>query len=151
MSTLDTRKLDKLLRALTENPKRARVGVLGANNVRAESESEKTNAQIGLDHEFGLNGQTKRSWLRAPIIENFAQEAKKAGAFDEETFKKVLASGTLDPWLAKFGLLAEAIVAEAFATGGFGKWKPSNMKFKKNHQTLVETGQLRTSIISEVK
>ncbi len=51
----------------------------------------------------------------------------------------------------KVAVVAEGIVAEAFDTGGFGQWPPSDMTHKKVHQTLVETQQLRNSITSEVK
>jgi phage gpG-like protein len=69
---------------------------------------------------------------------------------DKDVLNDVLKSGTFTPWLKKVAVLAEGIVADAFASGGFGKWPPSDMTHKKNHQTLVETQQLRNSITSEV-
>jgi hypothetical protein len=53
--------------------------------------------------------------------------------------------------LMKLGVLAKAIILQAFDTRGFGRWKPSQMQYKKVKQTLVETQQLRNSINFRVK
>lgn len=145
---LDTRLLDKLLRALGEVPS-ARVGVLGVHNHRKE-ESDNDNASIGLKHEFGKEGMPVRSFLRIPIIERLEKTMEKNGAFDTEMFQETVKKGDFTEFIRRLGITGEQVVAEAFATGGFGKWKQSNMARKKIKQTLVETTQLRDSITSEV-
>ena len=124
------------------------VGILGDGEQR---DGVKTNAEIGLRHEFGDDKMPQRSFLRVPLIDNLQNKLQESGAFTDEVAKEVIKSGSIKGWVEKATLVAESIVIEAFGTGGFGKWKPSNMKYKKNHQTLVETQQLRDSITSEVR
>ena len=109
-----------------------------------------TNAEIGIRKEFGEGHLPLRSFLRMPITEKFQQYLEASGAFTKETISEVIKEKSLYNWIKKFGILGERIVMDAFASGGFGQWKPSNMNYKKVHQTLVETQQLRDSISSEV-
>ena len=129
------------------------VGVLAGKNPRtdAEKKSTQTNAEIGAAHEFGTSKTPRRSFLRMPISENLEKFLQSAGAFDKKTIEKVVKSGSLIEWMKQVGVTAEKVVQTAFATGGFGQWKPSNMKNKKIHLTLVESTQLRNSITSEVR
>lgn len=147
--TVNLRGLDKLLKALGTKPPKARIGILG--NSAARSDGGPSNAQVGAWHEFGTSKLPVRSFLRVPITENLQKEMEKSGAFDKDALANVLATGSILPWLKKVMIMAEGIVADAFDSGGFGKWKPSDMTRKKNHQTLVETQQLRNAITSEVK
>lgn len=155
-TTIETSGLDRLVRALKKKTPTIRVGVLGAkagreeNEVGKKAEQSLNNAEIGAFAEFG-NGDMARSFLRVPISEKLQDRMDKAGATDEKAMDEVIKTGDLLSWCKKVAVLAEGIVADAFDSGGFGKWKPSNMKNKKNHQTLVETQQLRNSITSEVK
>lgn len=173
-TNFNTDGLDKLIKALEGELPVVRVGILGASTPRAASMeldevsgesngvgvSTVTNAEIGLKHEFGgpstlPNGVTislpQRSFLRVPLIENFQSYLVKSKAFDRMTMKQVLKEGTIVKWLVKLGIVGEWVVQDAFESGGFGKWQPSNMSFKANHQTLIETQQLQRSIISEVE
>ena len=127
----------------------AKLGILGASGARKEGDGP-TNAEIGIRHEFGEGHLPLRSFLRMPITEKFQQYLEASGAFTKETISEVIKEKSLYNWIKKFGILGERIVMDAFASGGFGQWKPSNMKYKKVHQTLVETQQLRDSISSEV-
>lgn len=151
---LDTRLMDDLIKAL-KSPLFGRIGVLGANTARTKSEGEKnddspTNAEIGADHEFGTDKLPRRSWLRIPLAENFNAFLEENGAFNETILRRVIENRTIKPWLQLVMATAEEVVLTAFDTGGFGKWKPSNMALKKNHQTLVETQQLRNSVSTEI-
>lgn len=137
--------LGSLTKLLSDLPV-AKVGVLGDKNARKGSN---TNAEVGAKHEFGEEGMPVRSFLRVPIIENFQKYLESAG-FSETTLRDAIKARSLIEVVKKFGLIGEQIVSDAFSSSGFGKWKPSVMKFKKNHQTLVETQQLRNSITSEV-
>lgn len=125
-----------------------KVGILGDKNARRDQNS---NATIGAKHEFGLDGMPIRSFLRIPIADNLQVYLEKAGAFNKAVIAKIFAEKNLLGWMKAIAVVAENIVQDAFKTGGFGKWTPSNMKYKKTHQTLVETQQLQRSITSEVK
>lgn len=145
--------LKELLEILSNKVKlpSAKVGILGSNSQRPEDNPEQlTNAQIGLFHELGI-GENQRSFLRMPITMKLNDELNKNGAFDEETIKDLLISKEGKKFVEKIAITAEAISIDSFDTGGFGLWKPSNMKNKKVHQTLVETGQLRDSVTYEVE
>jgi hypothetical protein len=153
---INTKGLDQLIRALGKRAPVARVGVLGAKASRATPPQgglggTKSNAEIGAAHEFGTSKLPIRSFLRMPISEKLESYLESSGAFGKETLNEVMRSGSIVPWLTKVGIVAESIVADAFSSGGFGKWQPSNMKYKKNAQTLVETQQLRNSITSDIK
>lgn len=144
---LDTKKLDELIKSLSGKTPQAKVGIIGNLSARTD---DSNNAAIGLKHEFGMEGLPIRSFLRMPLIEFMQKYLDKSDAFSREALKDVIAKRSITPWITKIGFIAETIIADAFQSGGFGKWKPSNMNFKKNHQTLVETQQLRNSITSEV-
>lgn len=144
---LDTKKLDQLIKAFKVIPE-GKIGVLGSKNGRKDDGS---NATIGAKHEFGQDGMPQRSFLRMPLTENLGEYLENSGTFNEEVLKQVIKEGSIVKWVKEIMIVCEHVVADAFETSGFGKWKLSNMKYKKNHQTLVETQQLRNSITSEVK
>ncbi len=137
--------LANLIKSLKTNPQ-ARVGVLGSKNARKDGTS---NAEIGAKHEFGEEGLPIRSFLRVPITEKMQKTLDKAD-FGEEIIKEIIKEASLVPIVKKIGVLGEGIVLFGFETGGYGKWKPANMEFKKTKQTLVESEQLRDSITSDV-
>lgn len=140
---------DKLLKTLEESPPMAKLGVLGDGGGRSEDGDD--NAAILLKHEFGSGKLPIRSVLRVPIILNLEKYVEKSGFFNMDLLKECVDMRSLKLMVAKLGIVGEQIVADAFKTRGFGQWKESNMAFKKNHETLVETGQLRTSITSVVE
>ena len=148
---LKTADLDKLIKSLKGNMPMVRVGILGDKNVRTSDKVGPSNAEVGASHEFGTTTVPIRSFLRVPIADNLQKYLDNSNAFDSDALKKVIATGSITEWLKKIGILAESIVADGFDSGGFGKWQPSDMTNKKNHQTLVETQQLRNSITSDVK
>jgi hypothetical protein len=162
--------LGNLIKALSQDMPTARVGILGSSKPRTQvyttelvtdtgkikkkkmkAESELTNADIGLEHEYGTEGKPMRSFLRFPIINKMQKYLNESGFFGKESLKLVMNEKNFLVWLKKIGIIGENIVSDAFETGGFGTWKPSNMANKKVQQTLVETQQLRDSITSEVK
>lgn len=173
---MDTRLLDGLAAAIKSSKAYGRIGILGEKSLRsghgtelkgagtkklvANSPGAKlksgdfenvTNASIGAAHEFGTSKLPQRSFLRVPIADKLPKEMVDAGLLERNTVMEVIKTKTVVPWLKKVMILCEGIVADAFDSGGFGKWKPSNMNNKKNKQTLVETQQLRNSITSDVK
>lgn len=142
---------EKLLKALTTRPPKARVGIIGGKVARTGSGP--TNADIGAVHEFGSANTPMRSFLRIPISKHLMQELERAGLLDVKALKEVLKSGSVKPWLEKVAISAEACVADAFDTSGDGSWPAwSNPNYSNNTgQLLVDTQQLRNSITSEVK
>lgn len=148
--TFDTRKLDKLMVALKGNLPSVKIGVLGGKNARSKGPGH-SNAEIGAKHEFGDEGLPIRSFLRMPITNELGKYLEKSGAFTKEALDQVIAVGSLQAWIEKVGISGVAVVLEAFNTGGYGAWKPSNMALKETKQTLVETQQLKDSISYEVK
>lgn len=148
-TTLELKNLDKLIKALNVSAPSVRVGILGDHNAR-EGKNQ-SNATVGAYHEFGTSTLPIRSFLRVPLSDHLPIWLKKTGAFSKAELDEVLITKSLAPWLNKIGTLAVTVVQTAFETGGFGKWPPSEMKYKTNWQTLVETQQLRNSITYDVK
>lgn len=150
---LNDKVLQKLIRAFKGNVPSAKVGVLGPKNAR--SQSDQTNAEIGIKHEFGDPSAKPplpmRSFLRMPLTSFLRPYLEKSGIFDKASFKKIVNSASLQIWVEKIGIVGVRVVLDGFDSGGFGLWKRSNMKYKETKQTLVETEQLRDSIVSEVK
>lgn len=145
---LDTKVLDQLIRALKEPLPVLRVGIIGK---LGRNKGGRTNAEIGAAHEFGTDKLPVRSFLRMPLTENFRKYVDDESPLDEDALKMIVKTGSIVEFMKKLAVIGENVVRDAFQTGGFGKWKPSDMSRKKNHQTLVETTQLRESITSEVK
>lgn len=146
--TLNDKRLRELIEAFSGQIPVARVGVLGGKNARAKD--FQTNAEIGALHEFGGTKMPKRSFLRTPLTDLLKSWLEKAGMFDEASLSRVIKERSIFPWVKKISVTALDIVLGAFETGGYGKWKPSNMDHKKVHMTLVETQQLRNSITEDV-
>lgn len=153
---MKTTGLDLMIKMMKEHKAKARVGILGSKNVRGKNQGPgMSNSEIGAIHEFGSpsRGIPQRSFLRIPISEHLSKRLASSGAFDKKSLNDAMAKGTFIPWLKKVAVLAEGIVGEAFATGGFGawpEWKDPNYQNNAN-QLLVDTQQLRNSITSEVK
>ena len=148
--SLNTKKLDALIKAFKGNVPVAQVGILANKNQRISGAS---NASIGAAHEYGTENLPVRSFLRLPITENLEKYLAKSGAFSKDVLAKVIASGSAVEWVRLIGFTAERIVADAFASRGFGKWAPwKNPNYKNNsNMLLVDTTQLKGSISSRVK
>lgn len=156
--TVNVEGLNSLLKALKGPPPQARVGILGGKDARKAAQGEKAvpgNAEIGAAHEYGSpsKGIPQRSFLRVPISDHLQKKMDGSGLFTEDTTKQVINSKSVVPWLKTVAILAEDIVKEAFQTKGFGKWAPWKIPgyTSKTGDILVDTTQLRDSIVSEVK
>lgn len=149
----NSRGLDQILKAMKGKAVNAKIGILGQGNVRSpdSAKSSTSNATVGAAHEFGTTMLPQRSFLRMPIAEKLPKRLEESGAFTLDALKEVIKEGSFEPYVEKMAIAGVAVVLEAFDTGGFGQWKPSNMDYKKVKQTLVETHQLRDSISYEVK
>lgn len=152
---INLKPLEQLLKALKGKQPTARVGILGGGGTRGSgtSETTATNATIGAAHEFGTSRIPQRSFLRIPISEQLDKSLMAGGDLDPTLLAEVVKQGSVIPWLRRIAVIAEGIVAEAFETGGFGKWPSWKTKGYQNNtgQLLVDTAQLRNSITSEVK
>ena len=132
------------------NRYRARVGILGSHASRTNGELD--NATLGVIHMFGSVARNipPRDFLVMPI-ETKKRELIRAIATGSmrDAFKR----GDYKRMFALLGAKAEEIVQQAFETGGFGRWpplKPQTIARKGSAAILIDTGQLRRAITSDV-
>ena len=134
----------------------ARIGVLGSSNRSNDPSGGDnpgiTNSEIALKQEFGsvTDNIPPRSFLRMPL-ETKGREITKFATSSK--VKKLLIEGDLKGALALMGVKGEAIIQQAFASGGFGKWAPNaplTVKLKGGDSPLIHTSQLRRAIMSQV-
>lgn len=145
-TNFNTDGIDQILKALKKPPK-IRVGVLGSSDHRDGGGS---NATIGAAHEFGTSKMPQRSFLRVPITENLNNYLQKAG-LNQQTLNETIKTGGLREFFLKIATVAERVVLDAFATGGFGKWAPWKGNYQsKTGNILINDAQLVKSIRSEV-
>lgn len=147
---LDLSGLQELKNRLKATNKKARVGILGGDNSRPDEPLG--NAGIGLVHEMGSTTKNipPRSFLRMPL-ETKAKEL--VSVLDSKLVSDNISQGNLEVALELLGIKAEAIVQEAFESGGFGKWaanSPDTIAQKGSASPLIDTGELRKSISSKV-
>lgn len=140
----------KELRAELSKGYKAKVGVIGEKATRQNSQEGFNNAEIGIVHEMGSEflNIPARSFLRKPLEEN----RKELVQFSESK-KQLIADGEVVKFFELLGIKAESIIQKAFATGGFGKWaanSPRTIAKKGSSAPLIDTGELRKSITSEV-
>ena len=149
--TFNSDGLDQLMKAFKGDLPKVRVGVLaGAKTSR--NDGKPTNAEVGAAHEYGTSKMPRRSFLRVPITDNLQKYLKASGLLDKKTLKRVIEEGSVREWMKQIGIVCERIVQEAFASGGFGKWKPLSPGYEnETGQILMDTRQLRNSITSVVK
>lgn len=145
----DLSKLNKFVRAVTDRYA-VRVGIF-SNRTDRKGTDEVDNAYIGLTHELGSFERhiPIRSWLVMPLRVSQNEIVKKAtvGMVD------LLAEGRMDRVLKDLGFACEDAVLAAFKSGGFGTWKPlkaSTVKRKGSSAILIDTGQLRRAVASQV-
>lgn len=144
-----------------------KVGIFGNKNARGATSptpakngglrkvfkvpSTKTNAEIGLIHEIGMPSQgiPQRSFLRMPL----QMKTKEILADAFIGAPELLRQGNIKAILARLGIACEKWIQLAFASGGFGQWKPDSqftVKMKGSAAPLIDTAQLRRSIASQV-
>lgn len=128
-----------------------RVGILQGSGKRAGGQS---NATLGAIHEFGskTKGIPARSFLRMPL-EKRSHLIKQAVMANRAKIARSLAEGDAEPIYRDLGIAAEAVIQSAFESNGFGSWaknKPKTVASKKSSSPLIDTGQLRASVLSKV-
>lgn len=125
-----------------------RVGILGDSTFSNDSI---TNAELGVIHEFGTitnENIPPRSFLKMPLsrpeLKAFVGGVK---------IKKLVEAGEFEKALELIGLKAEEIIDGAFRSRGYGTWAantPETIARKGSSSPLIDTGELRRSITSEV-
>ena len=131
--------LEKLVKALKiKNPPKIHLGIVGT---KAERSGGTSNAEIGAAHEYGSvkHNLPARSFLRMPISEKLDESLKDAGMTDEGTLRKVIADGSIMPWLEKIRFVAKAIVIEAFDTEGWGHWSKWSRKYARSQELKMQS------------
>lgn len=128
-----------------------KVGIFSDHAKREEGKL--TNVEIGIKHEFGSFSEKipRRSFLKEPLVLKRKELLKRIEKNIKANIDKV---GGAERTFAILGVYAEAIIQEGFATGGYGTWKPLSAKTvasKGNSQILIDSSQLRKSIISKVE
>jgi hypothetical protein len=128
----------------------AKVGIFSDDSQR--SDGDLTNVQIGARHEFGVisEGLPRRSFLNDPIELKRKELLKKADGIIKANIDK---EGGAEKIFELIGIVGEAIVQEAFETGGFGTWQSLSERTinkKESSQILIDSSQLRRAVISKV-
>jgi phage gpG-like protein len=150
----DIKGLSNVLKALSANYK-VRVGIL-SNDKSKSGRAVSKNAQIGLIQEFGslTRNIPARSFLRMPLETHLADELKGKKAFDKKAIEKTLKAGNGKEIAISIGLAGEIVIDKSFETHGWGKWeknKPATIRAKGSDSPLIDTGELRRSITSDIK
>lgn len=157
--TLKTADLDKLRAEIAKAAGyQARVGVLGQTADREDGGTLTNphglnNAEIGLKNEFGSKAENipARSFLRVPIMLELPKELKRIKK--SEWIAAIVQNG-IESALTQLGLLAEGVVLGGFGSAGYGTWAPNSpytIFLKRSDQPLIDTGELRQSITSDVE
>lgn len=148
------------LEQLRENLKTklvAKVGIFADKNQRDKDENQRdeeelTNADVGARHEFGVlsEGLPRRSFLRDPIELKRKKLLKVASKIIAANIDKDDGDEKILELIGKAG---EAIVQEAFETGGYGTWQSlteRTISEKGSSSILIDSSQLRGAVISKV-
>lgn len=147
-TTIDLGKLDAIRQQLLKGYY-AKVGILSD---KPHDGTDFGMVELGTIHEFGsiTNNIPPRSFLRMPLLE---KKKDLVNVLATRTVATMLENGNIKDIFKVLGVKAQAIIQDAFATGGFGKWKdinPATKKAKGSSAILIDTGELRRSISSAV-
>jgi len=145
-----------------------RVGIINDKAGQIDGDSGLSNAQLGFIQMFGsiTNNIPPRDFLSMPLQHESKDLIKALSAND---VKAAFAARNYKKVMALLGVAAEEIIQRAFETGGFGQWspnaeitinggwmknkksgKPFFVKGKKSEQPLIDKGELRDAITSDV-
>jgi hypothetical protein len=127
----------------------AEVGLLAETSGRSSGRG-KSNPDIGFVHEFGsvLQNIPERSFIRMPLMVHLGN-AVSSGI---DWFRLLKFRGVKFV-LAKLGVVAEDLIQEGFATGGYGTWpalRPATIRRKNSSAILIESAQMRKAVTSRV-
>lgn len=151
----NAKKLFRLVKLLQKGFPSVKVGILGSKAEQIHNGTNETNAYIGFLNEFGSFSKhiPARSFIRMPLKLYLDSYIKNKKSLSKEAFEKAIEEGKTEDFSRKVGLVAEEVIQDAFATRGFGNWKPNaprTIAEKGSDSPLIDTGQLRRSITSKV-
>jgi phage gpG-like protein len=146
----DFSRLDALVKGLSKSMY-VDIGVLSGEGRASAGEGEITIAGIGAVHEFGsLNKNIpQRSFVAMPL-QTKAQDIETAVG---KKIESLISENNIEGIYELIGIYGEAVIQEAFETGGFGTWaelKESTIERKGSSAILIDTGRLRQAITSKV-
>lgn len=139
--TIDISNLKKL-REMFEKKVVIKTGIFAEDDQRPDG---KSNVEIGWEHEFG-NVEKRlpmRSWLRMPLF----LKAKQIQDVANNAIIEGLKTGSFKDFYKKIAEECKHIVVEAFASGGYGNWKPikditaarkGNTRILRDHDYLMK-------------
>lgn len=151
----NAKNLIRLIKLFKKGFPSVKVGIIGDKATQEHKGTHKTNAEIGFLNEFGSHTRRipPRSFLRMPLQLYLHSYIKEKKSLSKEEFIKSLRNGTQEQFAKKVGIVAEEVVQDAFRTRGFGNWAPNapyTIEQKGSDSPLIDTGELRRSISSEV-
>lgn len=165
----DTKGMDDLIKMLTEQNLTLRVGILGSKaKGEHDGESGLTNAEIGTFHEFGTVKMPRRSFLEDSLKLKLKFNTEEMKEIKKKVWNNIFVKNEPKKFFEDLGAKCLDIIEEAFATNGFGNWKPlsettQNKRLGKikrrsqkeynywaKHPILTDTGKLRRSISFKV-
>ena len=146
------------LKKLAQNLKTSyivKVGLIGAKGSSTHKDSGLSNAEIGAIHEFGSLSDKipRRSFLQDTFFYKKDDLVKQVGQIIEAGLAFEMTTEQVRKIYKLIGVYGEALVQEAFETGGFGKWKPLSQETinnKGSSSILIDTGEMRKKITSRI-
>lgn len=123
------------------------VGIQGAQATAAHDGGSLSTADIGMVHEFGL-GVPERAFMRR-TFETRAADINKLGVALER--RMVRNETAMDVALKTIGAAVVGFVQATIANGVPPPNAPATVARKGSSTPLVDTGQLRNSITSEIR
>jgi len=156
----DVSLLRRFLLMLRKGAPSVKIGVIGdkatAQHKTAGGHIQLTNALLAFVHEFGKKSAPKipaRSFIKMPLELHLTELLSKKKALTQAAMERAIRAGCGEEFSRKIGIVAEECIQTAFRTRGYGDWKtnaPSTIKAKGSDAPLIDTGELRRSITSEV-
>lgn len=121
-----------------KDDKFVRIGIIGSKaEQQHDSDSGKTNAEIGGYHEFGgtsKNGKEQppqRSFLWMPLTEQLKFTEPQMKDLKKVMWKQFFVKKSPDKFWQTLLTKALEVIEEAFDTEGYGQWKPLAYKTHK--------------------
>jgi len=142
--------LERIRKNLEQTKLVAKLGIFGDKGKRDE-DTKAANADIGAFLEFGTKKMPRRSFLLDPLTIKGKELTKKTEQIIDRYIDE---ENGIEKILELVGIYGESIVQEAFETGGFGAWEPikeATANRKGSSQILIDSSQLRRSVISKVE
>ena len=144
---------------------RVRIGILG-DAARSAYPDGTSMAEVAFKSEFGFvtTGHMQRFDNSSPIGDQLVPARSflrmPVGGYSSviigrvsNQFAKAIWDGKFLGWLRRLGYSARNQVDKAFASAGFGMWSPNTpfrIAQKGSAQPLIDTGELRHSVSSDV-